>query len=64
MKRERERELADIDIFAEPVSLRFDGRTHYQTSVGGICTLCYLIVVVFVTCVLAKALVVGTYLNY
>lgn len=59
----RQSSLSDYDIFAQPVSLRYKGDTHFKNSCGGLLTICYLIVCAFLACVMSKALIVGKYLN-
>ena len=60
----REKSLSNYDIFAQPVSLRFNGETHFKNSCGGLMTICYLITCAFLACVMCKALIVGRYNNF
>ena len=41
--------IQDHDIFGEPISMRYKGKTQYQTIPGGICTLLTTIVVAYYT---------------
>ena len=60
----RDRDFSDLDVFAAPIQFRFNGQTKYKTSCGGLLTVCYLIVVAFVTAVMLKALITGRHINY
>ena len=48
-----------LDIFGEPVSLKFDGRNTYTTKVGGVISLLFFLQVLYLMAIKLRALSIG-----
>jgi hypothetical protein len=59
----RDREFSDLDLFAERVQLRFNGRTHFKTSFGALLSVCFMVNLLFCISVMIKSLLTGQYIN-
>ena len=59
----KERDISDIDLFAERVQLRFNGNTHFKTVCGGLISVLFLIHLGFCFAMMFKALITGQYIN-
>ena len=55
--------LRELDLFAAPVQLKFNNRTTFKTNFGGVISIIYLIVSLFVFAVFFKKLIVGYDVN-
>jgi hypothetical protein len=60
---ERSDKLSDLDLFAEPVQLKFNSRTTYKTNIGGCVSIGFYILAVFICAVFFRSLIVGYDVN-
>lgn len=58
-KSEQSDTLRDLDLFAEPVQLKFNSKSTYKTTVGGCVSIIFLIVSTFIIAAFLKSLIVG-----
>ena len=52
-------DMASVDIFGEPVQLKFDGKGTYATKLGGAVSVLFFIQIFYLLAVKMRALIVG-----
>lgn len=59
----RDRDISDLDIFADRVQLKFNGMRKFKTVCGGLMSTCWFITMAFVLSMCLKSLFTGYYIN-